>query len=549
MLLSTIVSEGIALNFSSIYFNRDAKPYFSLNDGLDLNSRLIGEYGFVFNRIFGVPAPAPSNVTACAGSSAVFPASAGSTYQWDYSPDGGITWIPRTEITQTLILLVPSSMNGYIYRCLIDAAVTETFNLTVNPTPAVTNAVTASTCSGKSPNISLTSSVPCNFAWTIGTITGGITGASSGSGPTINQVLTNSSNSVSGTVQYVVTPTSVTGTCTGIPYTITVTVNPDPTVTNTATAIICSGTSPNISLTSSVPSTFTWTIGTITGGITGASAGSGPTIDQVLTNPSSVLAGSAEYLVTPTSVTGTCAGTPYTITVTVNPAPAVTNAVTATICSGTSPNIALTASIPSTFTWTIGAITGGITGASSGSGSIINQTLTNPSNLVAGTVQYVVTPASVTGACAGTPYTITVTVNPTPAVTNAVTASTCSGKSPNISLTSSVPCNFAWTIGTITGGITGASSGSGPTINQVLTNSSNSVSGTVQYVVTPTSVTGTCTGIPYTITVTVNPDPTVTNTATAIICSGNESEHFTNIECSQYLYLDDRDYYRRHNGC
>ena len=520
LLLLTINSEGITLNLSSASLNRDAKLYYSLNDGSDLNSRLIGEYGFVLNSIFGVPTPSPSNVTACAGSSAVFSASSGSTYQWDYSPDGGKTWIPRAEITQTLILLVTSSMNGYIYHCLIDAAVTETFSLTVNPAPAVTNPATASICSGKSPNISLTSSVPCNFAWTIGTITGGITGASSGSGPTINQVLTNSSNSISGTVQYVVTPTSVTGTCAGIPYTITVTVNPDPTVTNTATAIICSGTSPNISLTSSIPSTFTWTIGTITGGITGASSGSGSTIDQVLTNPSNVLAGSVEYQVTPTSVTGTCAGTPYTITVTVNPAPAVTNAVTSTICSGTSPNFALTASVPSTFTWTIGTITGGITGASSGSGSVINQTLTNPSNSISGTVQYLVRPTSVTGTCAGTPYTITVTVNPAPAVTNPATASICSGKSPNISLTSSVPCNFAWTIGTITGGITGASSGSGPTINQVLTNSSNSISGTVQYVVTPTSVTGTCAGIPYTITVTVNPDPTVTNTATAIICSG-----------------------------
>jgi hypothetical protein len=61
------------------------------------------------------------------------------------------------------------------------------------------------------------------------------------------------------------------------------------------------------------------------------------------------------------------------------------------MCSGTSTNISLTSSAASTFSWTIGTITGGITGASAGSGNTINQILTNPSNATAGTVQYIVT--------------------------------------------------------------------------------------------------------------------------------------------------------------
>jgi hypothetical protein len=60
-----------------------------------------------------------------------------------------------------------------------------------------------------------------------------------------------------------------------------------------------------------------------------------------------------QYIVTPTSTTGSCAGTPFTITVTVNPTPAVTTAATKSICSGTSTNISLTASAASTFSWTI----------------------------------------------------------------------------------------------------------------------------------------------------------------------------------------------------
>jgi hypothetical protein len=52
-------------------------------------------------------------------------------------------------------------------------------------------------------------------------------------------------------------------------------------------------------------------VGTITGGITGAAAGGGSTINQVLTNPSSTTAGTVQYIVTPTSTARTtCAGAP-----------------------------------------------------------------------------------------------------------------------------------------------------------------------------------------------------------------------------------------------
>lgn len=306
---------------------------------------------------------------------------------------------------------------------------------------------------------------------------------------------------------------------------LSVTVHPTPTVTNSTTASTCSGTSPNITLTASPASTFVWTIGAITGSITGASGGSGGTINQILTNPSNTLAGTVQYLVTPTSTAGSCVGSAFTITVTVNPAPAVTNSATASICSGTGTNITLTSSIPGSFTWTIGIITGEITGASAGSGGTINQTLTNPSNSAAGTVPYLVIPTSTANSCVGSAFTITVTVDPKPAVTNLPTASACNGTGPNITLTSSVPSTFAWTIGTITGGITGASGGSGGTINQTLTNPSTTTAGTVEYLVTPTPLSGSCVvGSTRTITVTVNPLPTLTGAAqAATICEGSSA--------------------------
>jgi len=94
---------------------------------------------------------------------------------------------------------------------------------------------------------------------------------------------------------------------------------PKPDVTSTNTSTICSSTSPNVILTASESSTYAWTVGTITGGITGASAGSGTTIDEPLSNPVNLTPGTVEYIVTPTSTTSACVGAPYTITVTVSP--------------------------------------------------------------------------------------------------------------------------------------------------------------------------------------------------------------------------------------
>ena len=144
-------------------------------------------------------------------------------------------------------------------------------------------------------------------------------------------------------------------------------------------------------------------------------------------------AGSVQYIITPTATTGTCAGAPFTITVTVNPAPAVTNASAKTICSGTSTGINLTSSVPGNFTWTIGTITGSITGATAGSGSTINQVLTNPSNVSPGTVQYIITPTATTGSCVGAAFTITVTVNPLPGVSIAGSSSICAGFTTTVS--------------------------------------------------------------------------------------------------------------------
>ncbi|QIA07256.1 MBG domain-containing protein [Draconibacterium halophilum] len=110
-----------------------------------------------------------------------------------------------------------------------------------------------------------------------------------------------------------------------------------------------------------------------------------------------------------------------TTEITINASPNYTGNRAYFICSGETTSITHDADIEgASFSWTVGTITGSITGASDGSGSSIEQTLLNPSNTAAGTVEYIVTPSDASGCGDGVPTTIVVTVNPLPATPTAV---------------------------------------------------------------------------------------------------------------------------------
>jgi gliding motility-associated-like protein len=276
--------------------------------------------------------------------------------------------------------------------------------ITVNPIPVVTpSTVFQSICSGSVSPIQLSSNVVGTvFNWNV--VQTNVTGASNGTGNTISQVLTTTSNNV-GEAVYSVIPT--VGGCPGLPILVTVRVNPIPVATaNAAVTTICSSSSTNIALTSSVAgTTFSWTV--IQTGIFGASSSTGNLIDQVLTTVGNT-PGSVVYTITPT-ING-CSGAPITVTIIVNPTPEVFGSSTSTICSGETPNISLFPSIAATtFAWTVNA--NNVTGAQAGTGVVINDILTASPNL--GTATYTVIPTA--NGCSGKPLTLVITVNPAPA--------------------------------------------------------------------------------------------------------------------------------------
>jgi hypothetical protein len=215
-------------------------------------------------------------------------------------------------------------------------------------------------------------------------------------------------------------------------------------------------------------------------------------------------------------------------TVTILPKPVVNN-MTSTVCSGSgftvTPVNGTNGVVPAgtTYSWTAPSVTGGMTGGASGAGaSSITGTLTNPTNIVQ-TAIYTVTPT--TGTCVGIPFTVTVTVNPTPAI-SAMNTAVCTDSS--FSLTPSngtngiVPAGttYSWSLPTVTGGMTGGATGSGAgNISGTLTNTTSSTQ-TATYTVTP--VSGSCTGTPFTVTITVAPNNSASAASTSPeVCINN----------------------------
>lgn len=167
--------------------------------------------------------------------------------------------ISLTGLTaNTTYQLVSASLFG-TSNC--NQSISGSASVSINPTPIANFSGTLNYCSNDPIAITLTADIPgTTFAWTA-TQTG-TSGASSGTGDQINQIVSNN-NTIDGTVTYVVTP-SFNG-CTGLPISITVTIHPIP-VPTISDGVIClnSASTPASqfhTLTTNLPSTthsFVW---------------------------------------------------------------------------------------------------------------------------------------------------------------------------------------------------------------------------------------------------------------------------------------------------
>ncbi|HQK67015.1 MAG TPA: hypothetical protein PLL94_02610, partial [Bacteroidales bacterium] len=470
-------------------------------------------------------------------------------YVWDYSWTGA--GVDATTATPTITIDLSTAGPGvvpigaYTIRvagingCNVPADYpwSANHNLTVNDIPDL-SPLGATVCSDVVTGITLAidnSGVYCSgLTYNITAINNGGLTASAGAPATGNglaaDVISNDAwtniSGINANVIYTVVPVSSQG-CTGASENITVIVQSEPKGDH-ADLEICSGTTLNYDiqtqniniLGNGQPSTFSW-VAAANFNVAGESTTAKTTgiINDNLVNVS----GSDQtviYTVTPTGSANLCPGNSFTVFVKVKSQPVGWNATTST-CSDAALSYNLQTSVinvapgnsqASTFSW-VAAANPNVTGESTTpkSGNVINDVLHNVTGSDQSVV-YTVTPTGTNG-CAGSSFTVTVTVKSEP-TGGAGTTNTCSDNALSYDLQTaninvygnSQPSNFSWIAAdnaSVTGESTTAQSGG------IINDNINNVSGVNQnviYTVTPTGTNG-CAGDPFQVTATIRSEP------------------------------------------
>ena len=366
--------------------------------------------------------------------------------------------------------------------------ITTSGSITVKSLPAASAGADRAICLNASTTLGAGAIAGNTYSWTSAPV--GF--ASTAANPSVTPLIT--------TTYSIVETITATG-CTNT-HSVVVTVNPTPTAIAPLTQSFCNGAAAVLSLTGT-PSGVVFDI-------TGGAAIGLNNIAGAAANPTfTASTNTATINITPRA--NGCTGAAVTPAITVSPMPTVTIAPPAqTICSKDPTAFAISSSsVGATFSWTVGAIVpaGSITGASSGSGTNINQVLTNTTAAIA-TVTYSI--VATANGCAGSPVDVTVSVKP----------------APNLVVNNPNPVCAPSTVDLTAAAITAGSSGG------LVLNYWQDAAATILYPTPSTAGNGTyyiggfdavsgCTAIyPVTVIVNIQPKPTLVITNPASVCSG-----------------------------
>ena len=490
-------------------------------------------------------------LTICVGNSTQLTgsASAAASNAW-VSSNSAIATVSNTG----LITGVSAGTTTITYTNTNDCQITVT--ITVNDLPIVSNQV-ATICSDSPSVVSLgVSSSVAAATYNITAINQNGLTASAGNPVVGNGFLANEIADDAWTnttplpvdVVYTVVPVSADD-CQGNPFTVTLTINPEPVVAN-QTSTICSDINSGLLLnpSSSIFAT-SYTISTINSNgltpyagnpVTGSGFDNTVIADDAWTNTTSA-AVDVIYTIQPVSADG-CLGDAFTVTLTINPEPEITNQ-NATICSNSTIGINLNLSTSvNAISFNILSINSNGLIATAGNPIVGNGFLANEiaddvwSNTTPNAVDviYTILPLS-DGNCEGNVFTVTVTINPEPEVTNQ-TALICSDETSNIILGNDLDGPFVASYDIISinsNGLTSSSGnpivGTGFTANEIADDAwTNTTLSTVDviYTVVPKLANG-CQGNPFTITLSINPQINIAVTTTPITCYGANDASIT----------------------
>jgi hypothetical protein len=313
----------------------------------------------------------------------------------------------------------------------------ETFTITVNPVPVVTNPGNKAICNGATLsdiNLTGTSSGDVTFSWMVTTGNHAAAGLTSSSGTgniTFGPAVNTGNTPISVTVEITPKITSM-NTCTGTKQTFTITVNPTPALSSDLTREMYSGTTFSYTPTSAVGgTTFAWSRAKVDGISQEAANGTGnpnEILDNITTEDKTV---TYVYTLTANGCTNT---NTQEVKVTVHPVPSISGIENKVICSGgTVPDIPFATTVEGvdvTYDWTTTSDnwsetftsgTGSATGVTQFDGVTAKANTTSAPRVA--TIE--VTPKI--GTSSGTPTTFTITVNPVPVVNATDDQTVCSG--------------------------------------------------------------------------------------------------------------------------
>ncbi len=428
---------------------------------------------------------------------------------------------------------------AYIYYTVTDVngcVNKDKVGVTVNPTPTI-QSISSTICSSSTFSKTFTTAgsdfVPPNtkYTWSAPTPVSGLAPLTLTSGTNSNNFSATVTNLTNAALSATYSVTPITGSCPGVPFNVNLLVTPKPFINAYNLPPVCNGSPFSYTPTNGgnggdiVPAniTYSWGMPTPVTGITGYTSGSSTasltSFTGTLSNSTSLV---KQIFYTVTTLSDGCAGSTFTLTVNVTATASIANITLSPICSGSSFNYIPNAGsnrIPSgtTYSWSAPS---GITGTLSGTSlNSIGGTLTNTTSSYINVV-YHVTPNS--NGCDGTPFDVTIRVNPIPVINNL--GPTQWGSANQFSFSMSGPVvptgtTYSWPMPQMDPGIIGGAASqtlTQNTLNGTLTNTTQLPLNTV-YTITPTYAG--CPGNSFTYTLAIYPNPIV-NDVTLTGCSG-----------------------------
>lgn len=334
---------------------------------------------------------------------------AGATYSWT-GPNG---YTSSSQNPSNISL--PSTPGSYTFTVVATLG-TGTCNasttVVIGSGPTVTVPANMNVCNNASvPATTFTStSTGTTYSWTNSNPSIGLAASGTGNLPAFT-----ATNATTSAASATITVTPSANGCVGTPSSFTINIAPTPTMNTVTNIVACHGTSvPETAFGSTLPGiTYAWTNTNPATGIAASGTGNIPAFNASNAGTTPV---NGQITVTPSLAT--CAGTPLTLNVTINPLPTVEAGSPQTVCAGT--QVTLSGTGAATYTWD-------------------NGVTNNTPFAAANTLTYTVTGTDANG-CSNTDN-VTISVFPYPVINAGQDQQICIGQSVTLTGTGSTNWN------------------------------------------------------------------------------------------------------------